>query len=810
MHARTSSINTGKKYNGADMFSGGARGLNGKGNVTGSGTSDEASFPTFQILFSFQSSSTFMSLICDYATHSWILTSACGGVEDVLAQAIDLDIRCNQFYEVLIQLRGSTFSIDINGNPVFTSLRCPDGMTDLSGLPGLVARGGTKFAIKSWKIKHVPQANSIKSKGNPRGGIVNANATQITALSEESGLNSPMTQHEEQKSFSVNDLSAGRILEMEHEESDYSLNSSSFYNNTSNDYEGFTGKDDHSPLRVPPPLNYGNNTGGLDESLPLEVSSKIKSYDKSYTKTTNRSGVQSLAEIMASKLDGIGIGYGNDNTDGPEEYRSSSSGSNLSPKNYTSISASKKGSSSMTLGDMLLEKRGMRSPTSVSPHTDSSSYPSTIKMPPAAASSILSHDNVLEFIPRGGGGPGKQRSNKFEPAPVSRPMFNGGNSAMGLSTSYDVGSNRTSAGRDWNDTPLPPPAASSAFSSNNHSNGNTDESNVDNNDNNNNRDEVALCAQQLLQHHEKGVVETVLRDVVQHDLGIEFADIAALDVAKRLLSEAVILPLMVPEFFTGIREPWKGVLLFGPPGTGKTLLAKAVCSLNQSTFFNCPSSTLVSKYRGESEKIVRCLFEAARLMAPAVVFMDEVDALVGSRSEQGEHEASRRLKTELFSQMDGISSSNGGNGKSLTANGVMVLATTNCPWDLDDAMRRRLEKRIFIPMPDHEARQALLDIYLKHITLSENVDIKRLCDMTEGYSGADMHVVCREAAMMPMRKLLQVVDPSQIQVLRSNGQLSVQAVEMEDFVQAVANTKTSVGADTIGKYATWMATYGSS
>lgn len=168
---------------------------------------------------------------------------------------------------------------------------------------------------------------------------------------------------------------------------------------------------------------------------------------------------------------------------------------------------------------------------------------------------------------------------------------------------------------------------------------------------------LASAAANLYQSHERGIVDTVVRDVVQRDLGISFDDIAALDDAKRLLTEAVVLPLMVPELFTGIREPWKGVLLYGPPGTGKTLLAKAVCSLNQSTFFNCPSSSLVSKYRGESEKIVRCLFEAARLLAPAVVFLDEVDALVGVRGE-GEHEASRRLKTEIFSQMDGISSTN--------------------------------------------------------------------------------------------------------------------------------------------------------
>lgn len=174
----------------------------------------------------------------------------------------------------------------------------------------------------------------------------------------------------------------------------------------------------------------------------------------------------------------------------------------------------------------------------------------------------------------------------------------------------------------------------------------------------------------LEQRHGRGITEIVLRDVVTHDLGVTFESIAALGTAKRLLNEAIVLPIIMPEFFTGIREPWKGVLLFGPPGTGKiyrtqifsscltgkTLLAKAVANVNNATFYSCSAASLISKYRGESEKIVKCLFEAARLTSPSIIFLDEVDALVSSRSAD-EHEASRRLKTEFFSQMDGIASS---------------------------------------------------------------------------------------------------------------------------------------------------------
>jgi len=306
----------------------------------------------------------------------------------------------------------------------------------------------------------------------------------------------------------------------------------------------------------------------------------------------------------------------------------------------------------------------------------------------------------------------------------------------------------------------------------------------------------------LYDRHDRSLVDSVMRDIVQTDLGITFDDIASLDTAKRLLSEAIVLPLVMPEFFIGIRAPWKGVMLFGPPGTGKTLLAKAVCGFSNSTFFNCSASSLISKYRGESEKIVKVLFEAAHLLSPSVVFLDEVDALVSSRRED-EHEASRRLKTEFFSQMDGIQSSGTVGGR------VMVLATTNCPWDLDEAMRRRLEKRIYIPLPDEISRLSVFRISLKDIPLSNDVDILELASVTEGYSGADIHVVCREASMMPMRRLLSMLNPKEIQEMRQNGELIIPRVLQNDLLQAISNTKPSVSKEILIKYAEFEREYGS-
>lgn len=177
---------------------------------------------------------------------------------------------------------------------------------------------------------------------------------------------------------------------------------------------------------------------------------------------------------------------------------------------------------------------------------------------------------------------------------------------------------------------------------------------------------------------------SIQREIINSNPGVSFKDIIGLETAKRLMKEAVMLPLKYPQLFTGLLEPWKGILLFGPPGTGKTMLAKAVATQCRTTFFNISASTIVSKWRGDSEKLVKMLFELARYYQPSTIFIDEIDSVMSSRSQAGEHEASRRMKTELLIQLDGLIK--GGDER------VFLLAASNLPWELDTALLRRLEK----------------------------------------------------------------------------------------------------------------------
>ncbi|KAM6408908.1 vacuolar protein sorting-associated protein 4A isoform 1-T1 [Rhynochetos jubatus] len=243
----------------------------------------------------------------------------------------------------------------------------------------------------------------------------------------------------------------------------------------------------------------------------------------------------------------------------------------------------------------------------------------------------------------------------------------------------------------------------------------------------------------------KKLQEQLMGAIMMEKPNVRWSDVAGLEGAKEALKEAVILPIKFPHLFTGKRTPWRGILLFGPPGTGKSYLAKAVATeANNSTFFSVSSSDLMSKWLGESEKLVKNLFELARQHKPSIIFIDEVDSLCGSRNEN-ESEAARRIKTEFLVQMQGVGNS---------SDGILVLGATNIPWVLDSAIRRRFEKRIYIPLPEEAARAQMFKLHLGNTPhcLTES-NIQELARKTDGYSGADISIIVRDALMQPVRKV---------------------------------------------------------
>jgi SpoVK/Ycf46/Vps4 family AAA+-type ATPase len=247
----------------------------------------------------------------------------------------------------------------------------------------------------------------------------------------------------------------------------------------------------------------------------------------------------------------------------------------------------------------------------------------------------------------------------------------------------------------------------------------------------------------LMKKVPKGIDESaakqIFNEIVVHGDEVHWDDIAGLEVAKDALKETVVYPFLRPDLFMGLREPARGMLLFGPPGTGKTMLARAVATESKSTFFAISASSLTSKFLGESEKLVRALFGIAKALAPSIIFVDEIDSLLSSRGDAGEHEATRRIKTEFLIQWSDLARAAAGREQSAQekergdASRVLVLAATNLPWAIDEAARRRFVRRQYIPLPEDPVRARQLRTLLgaqKH-DLSAH-DINRLVKLTDG------------------------------------------------------------------------------
>ncbi|CAN1254151.1 Uncharacterized AAA domain-containing protein C24B10.10c [Linum perenne] len=233
-----------------------------------------------------------------------------------------------------------------------------------------------------------------------------------------------------------------------------------------------------------------------------------------------------------------------------------------------------------------------------------------------------------------------------------------------------------------------------------------------------------------------------------NEINVTFADIGSLEETKESLQELVMLPLRRPDLFKGgLLKPCRGILLFGPPGTGKTMLAKAIAREAGASFINVSMSTITSKWFGEDEKNVRALFTLASKVSPTIIFVDEVDSMLGQRTRVGEHEAMRKIKNEFMTHWDGLATKQGER--------ILVLAATNRPFDLDEAIIRRFERRIMVGLPSVENREMILKTLLSKEKVDERLDFKEVATLTDGFSGSDLKNLCTTAAYRPVRELIQ-------------------------------------------------------
>ncbi|KAJ5374808.1 ATPase AAA-type core [Penicillium concentricum] len=299
----------------------------------------------------------------------------------------------------------------------------------------------------------------------------------------------------------------------------------------------------------------------------------------------------------------------------------------------------------------------------------------------------------------------------------------------------------------------------------------------------------------------------ILNDIVVRGDEVHWDDIAGLEGAKKALKEAVVYPFLRPDLFSGLREPARGMLLFGPPGTGKTMLARAVATESKSTFFSISASSLTSKWHGESEKLVRALFGLAKALAPSIIFVDEIDSLLSARSSGSEHEASRRSKTEFLVQWSDLQRAAAGREqtsrekKEGDASRVLVLAATNMPWDIDEAARRRFVRRQYIPLPEHHVREQQIRKLLshQHHELSD-ADIQVLVQVTEGFSGSDITALAKDAAMGPLRNLGEALLHTPMDQIR--------AIIFQDFEASLYSIRPSVSSDGLKRYEDWAREFG--
>jgi transitional endoplasmic reticulum ATPase len=274
----------------------------------------------------------------------------------------------------------------------------------------------------------------------------------------------------------------------------------------------------------------------------------------------------------------------------------------------------------------------------------------------------------------------------------------------------------------------------------------------------------------------KVVHPTLMREVFVEVPEVRWSDIGGLDEVKQQLREAVEWPLKYPEVFEkmGIRPP-RGVLLYGPPGCGKTLLAKAVATESGANFIAIRGPEVLSKWVGESERAIREIFRRARQVAPAVIFFDEIDAITPMRGQRHDSGVTDRIVNQLLAEMDGIT----------MLKNVVVIGATNRIDIIDPALLRpgRFDRVIYVPPPDRRARLEILKVHTRKVPLASDVDLEKLAELTEGYSGADLEALVREAVMLALRERLEA-----------------RPISMNYFLRALNTIKPSLSKEIVDRY----------
>ncbi len=293
---------------------------------------------------------------------------------------------------------------------------------------------------------------------------------------------------------------------------------------------------------------------------------------------------------------------------------------------------------------------------------------------------------------------------------------------------------------------------------------------------------------------ETSLKEDVLQ-FVQHS-SVTWDEIGGLDKTKEEIKTAYCMGIAKkPE---GVRlEGWRTILFYGPPGTGKTLLAAAMSNGINAMFFNVALGGILSKYFGESSKLISTLYSEARRTAPSIIYFDEIDAISAQRSGD-ETGAERRVLSSLLTELDGLANKSDNRY-------VLTIAATNLPWLLDKALLSRFSKKVFVPLPDEEARESIFNILLSRRGINSDVSHQELAAMTEGYSGRELERISQEAVSRMVRELnpqiIELVDCGFDAV--SSYELKLRPVNREDFKTVIANSKPEISGSDLRRFIEW-------